>query len=398
MTTQLWPALRLHSVPVRLLAVLVLAACRDGTAPDTEESDVQPPAAVLWSAVAESAVARTRPFNPQSAERAFVYVSMAQYAAVLEALERGGNPRPSQRAAVAAASAAVLLELFPAQSVFLDSILRAQERAKLEEPGSAFSAGESVGREVAARTVAVLRSDNFAMQWTGVVPTGAGFWFSSATPPAAPLLPLLGQMKPFVLNTGNQFRPLAPPAFGSAAFQTDLAEVRRIADTRTAIQDSIAKFWAQTTGSFTPGFWNAIAARLVSKQRMNERAAAHAFALMNGAAMDALIAAHDAKFFYWVIRPSQADAAIRLAIPLPNFPAYPSNHAAISAAAAGALASVFPAETVELNRMAEEAAISRVYGGIHYRFDADAGLQLGRRILARALEADQAGQLVARFR
>jgi membrane-associated phospholipid phosphatase len=152
------------------------------------------------------------------------------------------------------------------------------------------------------------------------------------------------------------------------------------------------------SGSFPPGFWNAQASQLIVRRHMRERDAARTLAVMNAAGMDALIGSHEAKFTYWLLRPSQADPAIRLAIPLPNFPSYPSNHAALSSAEATVLARVFPEERDRLVEMADDAAISRIYGGIHYRFDATAGLELGRRIAGRALEAERAGRLLTAFR
>ena len=89
-----------------------------------------------------------------------------------------------------------------------------------------------------------------------------------------------------------------------------------------------------------------------------------------------------------MIRPSQADPGITLPISLPNHPSYPSNHAVIDGAVAGILEAAFPAETKRLEQIAEEAAISRLYGGIHYRFDKDAGMALGRAAAAKALAAD----------
>jgi hypothetical protein len=103
---------------------------------------------------------------------------------------------------------------------------------------------------------------------------------------------------------------------------------------------------------------------------------------------DALIAGHDAKYAYWLIRPSQADAGIQLAVGLPNFPSFMSNHATLSAGMARIIGDRFPAERARLDELAEQAAMSRLYGGIHYRFDNDAGLEAGRAIAAWALDRD----------
>jgi membrane-associated phospholipid phosphatase len=107
------------------------------------------------------------------------------------------------------------------------------------------------------------------------------------------------------------------------------------------------------------------------------------------AAFDALIACNDAKYTYWLLRPTQADPGIKLAIGLPNFPSYPSNHACISAAEAGVIAAYVPGERERLRALATEAAISRVFGGIHYRFDGVAGLELGDRVADHVLHVSQ---------
>src|SRR5690606_14060671 len=164
-------------------------------------------------------------------------------------------------------------------------------------------------------------------------------------------------------------------------FLAALAEVRHYADTRTPQQDSIAKFWNLPAGTYAPpGYWNEEASNLAVKYRLGEREAAHVLALTNIVIFDALVASHEAKYHYWLLRPSQADTGIQLAIGLPNFPSYPSNHAAISAGAAKILARAFPAEKTRLKALGEQAALSRVYGGIHYRFDGDVGVALGRPI------------------
>ena len=252
--------------PLALLAaVLAAVACSDSDAPlevsssrvQLPASAAQPPASVVWIAVTDTVISRTRPFTPQASQRAFAYVALAQHAAATTAASARGSQRPSQRAAVASASAVVLASLFPQQSAYVDGLFRVESTGDFAEPGSSFAAGETIGREIAAKAIALAQTDDFNAPWSGTVPTGPGYWFSSATPPAPPVLPLLGQMRPFVMTSGSEFRPSPPPNIGSQQFQTDLAEVRRIADTRTAEQDSIAKFWAMNSGSFPPGFWNA---------------------------------------------------------------------------------------------------------------------------------------------
>ncbi len=109
---------------------------------------------------------------------------------------------------------------------------------------------------------------------------------------------------------------------------------------------------------------------------------------MSAAEFDALIGCFDAKYHYWFIRPPQADPAITLPIGLPPHPSYPSAHSCVSGSATGVLAAIFPNERDRLEAVAIEASLSRLYAGIHYRFDFVTGLALGRAVAAKAMAAD----------
>ena len=111
---------------------------------------------------------------------------------------------------------------------------------------------------------------------------------------------------------------------------------------------------------------------------------------------DAFIACWDAKYAYWSLRPVTAirrlvDPSWLSYIVTPPFPSYVSGHSSTSAAASTVLAAFFPANAAQLRAMAEEAAVSRLYGGIHYRSDNEAGLTLGRRVGGVALHAYHVG-------
>jgi hypothetical protein len=348
-------------------------------------------ASVGWNQIARDYISglTTKP-NQQATLRAFTYLSLAQYDAVIaadDAQERGLHPSP--QAAVAGASAVVLSYVLPAGTALFEAAVQSQA-ADPRWPGNRtddFAEGERIGRAIGAAVVASARTDRFDAVWTGSVPTGPGLWIGTN-----PLLPLLGQMRPFFLASGDQFRPPPPPAFGSPEYLAALAEVRQISDTRTPAQLAIAQYWAATTGSLAAGFWNEQASDLVVQYRLDERRAAHALALSNMAAMDANIACHDAKYTYWLIRPWQADPAITTPIGRPNHPSYPSNHACVSGTMAYTLGATFPAERDRLAAMADEAGESRIYAGIHYRFDKDAGLRIARQVADLALEMDVHGQ------
>ena len=350
---------------------------------------------VRWSVILRDFIgAKTTKPNPVAAFRAYAYLSLAQYRAVVAAERPPRRAHVSRQGAVAAASAVVLSALFPADAAFFQSQLQLQEneRAASEQATSAFALGEDIGRAVGAEIVALAGTDRFNAVWTGTVPIGPGYWSSDLNPPQPPQLPSLGQMRPFFMESGDQFRPGPPPAFGSPEFLAALAEVRQFSDTRTAEQLRIAQFWAMTTGTLVSGFWNEETTKRIERYHLNERRAARALALVHMAAVDATISCYDAKYTYWLIRPYRADPAITTPISHPNHPSYPSSHACSSSASANVLAALFPAEAAQLVAMADEAGESRLYAGIHYRFDKNAGLRIGQQVahlaLRRGLKGD----------
>jgi len=350
-----------------------------------------------WQEIARNFVMQsTVSRNSAAAARVYAYLSVAQYDAVVRAEDDvGGNesePEPApvnglgsggrsrletDRGAVAGASAAVLTYFDPADARLFEATAG---------PGQLhpdFARGEAVGRQVGAEAIARAITDGFDQPWTGTVPVGPGLWFSSAKPPQPPVNAQLPGMRPFFLRSADQFRPAAPPAFGSPWYLAALAEVRHISDTRTAEQEAIALFWARGAGtSSISGFWNVTAAGWIVESGLREREATHVFALLDAAMMDAAIGCWDAKLTYWFIRPPQADPAIKLipAIGLPNHPSYPSAHSCFSGAAAEMLSEFFPAKADSLDAMVNQAGLARIYAGIHYRFDVDAGQQLGRQV------------------
>jgi membrane-associated phospholipid phosphatase len=389
-----------------LAAAAVLTACQDPIAVadrPSHSADESPDAAradatLAWNGVARELIAKHSTSAP-AAIRILALLSVAQYNAIVAA-ERDASPRPytagarpahpSTRGAIAGASTAVLTYLFPQEAAHVAGLADAQ-RATPPTPNEKhrdFAVGEDVGRAVAAPLIARAQVDRFSAPFTDGVPVCPGCWVAD-TPPA---FATLGRAKPYLLASASQFRPAPPPAFGSAAFLAALAEVRQIADTRTAAQDSIARFWALPAGTVTAqGHFNRVASELAAQYRRSERQTARTLALLNMAAYDALVASHEAKYHYWLIRPTQADGRIVRAIGLPSFPSYPSNHATLAATAAAVLGASFPAERGRLDVMAADAAVSRVYGGIHYRFDVEAGLALGRRVAAWTLAHGVAG-------
>jgi hypothetical protein len=375
-----------------LVATLVAVACSDSVTqvnePEPTLDSVRVTASVRWNQRAVAlVVARPPASNGQAAvSRILTYLSLAQYRAVLaaDAAKAQAKP-PSLAAAVGAASVVVLNSFFPLDVATNES----QLNVDLSVPpwpatrNEDVVAGEALGRKIAAEVLTFAASDNYLAKSPGTPPTGTGMWVSAA---GSGIVRSVYGARPFFLTDAAQLRSPPPPAFGSAQFTTALAEVRSISDARSAQQLASATYWNTSSGPFTAGALNLLADDIIREHSANEKEAARILAFANAAAFDAQIACFDSKFAYWYIRPSQADPAITLPIGLPNHPSYPSGHSCITSAIMAVVADAFPSEKARADGYINEAGMSRVYGGIHYRFDIDAGQNIGRAAAALALK------------
>ena len=346
-------------------------------------------AAERWVALTRAIIGR-REGGPLGMARTFALVSVAQYDAVIAAGgAKSGGLHPSEAGAAAGAAAAVLRMLYPVEWDVVASQLAADAAyfpTLPSERDADFATGVAVGEQVAAAVLAHAATDGSKALWTGTIPVGPGLWLN-APPPAQPIGPLWGQVRPWVLSTGDQFRPPPPPAFGSPEYLAALAEVRQFTDNRTPEQLQIAEFWQFGSGPGGPmGHFGAVAAQLASAHRLGERATTRMYAVMYMAMMDASIGCWDAKFTYWYIRPHQADPLITTPVGRPNFPSYPSAHSCLSAAAVGVLVDAFPSSAGDLQAQVKEAGVARLYAGLHFRYDITAGNALGFAVARIAIE------------
>lgn len=358
------------------LALSLVACGDDAAAPVVPDSSPAVSGATLaWNQTARELVA-ARAANSTTQVRILTYVSIAQYNAIVAAEAGAGNASPA--AAAAGASVVVLKSMFPLDSALLDQKLSVQ-RARATWPGERnkdFASGETIGRGIGANVLASAVTDKTDLTTRPANPGGPGYWTGVNS------LRGFYQARAFALLSPDQFRPAAPPAFGSAAFNSALAEIRAFSDGLTPAQLTIAQDWAARGGAYM----NGVAAEMLVKYNRTERDAAHLLTLANMAGFDVANACFDAKFAYYFIRPSQADPLIKLPIGLPNHPSYPSGHSCSTSAYATIIASAFPEETTKLNAMVQEAGLSRMYGGLHYRFDLEAGQELGRKVAGYVLQ------------
>jgi membrane-associated phospholipid phosphatase len=215
---------------------------------------------------------------------------------------------------------------------------------------------------------------------------------------------------PFALNQASRFRPSPPPDLASAGYAEDFNEVKSLgimdSTTRTPDQSEVGRFW----NGAIQNYWNEIAQSASLALGLTTPRTARLFALLNLSFADGVIAFYDAKYAYNFWRPVTAIRAASTDInpqtaPDPNWlpqsgntapdPSYPGAHAVISAAGAAVLS--FALETDELDFIvtsevlpgversfstfsaaAQEAALSRVFAGQHFRFDQTAGQRLGQ--------------------
>ena len=396
---------------VTFALVFAAAACSSQTTalaenetPDQSNSTISvAPSSPGWQEQART-LAGMANMSPLAAARVYAALSVAQYRAVTDAIasDQGGSSTngvgaggraalEAQRGAVAGASAQVLSFFFPTAAVALEQRVMTEANAGPGDVHPQFTRGLALGRTAGNVLVERAKTDGFTVPWTGTVPTGPGKWIANGAPAGA----TFGGVKPYLMTSGSQFRAPAPPAWGSAAFQTDLAEIKTLEVNRTAAQRDIALYWNFPTGTFTPpGYWNLVTANYIDARKLDERGATHAFALTSAAMMDGLIGCWDSKYFYWVIRPSQADPSITLTFGLPNHPSYPSGHSCVSSAAATVLTYLFPDRGAEVSGWLTEAGLSRMYAGIHYRFDIDAGKNLGVAVGQLAISIDRQSKLL----
>lgn len=346
-----------------------------------------------WSDLTIEMILKYR-VNPLRAGRALTLVNVVQHDALILAIRHSLGP-PGRQAAVHLAAANMLAQLFPLESPGHIAALGAIALAATEwrYPHPQAIAEISMGREIAQRVAAIAiiraQSDRSDEVWDARnrPKPAEGIWQS--TPPlesAQPQEALAGQWRTWVLRDGAYIQPTSPPASDSAEVKKATREVLEVFRHLTPAQKKIADDWHLDQGSATPpGVWNLKARALADKQNFSNEARTQMYAALNVAMMDAAIACWHAKYTWWTARPitlirEQMAPNFLPYLVTPPHPSYTSGHASVSGAASEVLKKFFPDEQKSIDQWAEEAAMSRLYGGIHFRHDNEAGLVLGRKI------------------
>ncbi len=411
-------------------------------------SDFSAAVATDWFELALNLAQQTPGFSAPVAARAFGYLGVTLYESTLPGVpgqqslagqlnELSSLPwaqpdEPLHWPTVANAALALMTRMmFPQASAENKARIDLLERSMALKRGADFdpnvitpeinNRSQSFGKLMAMALLTWARTDGGHEAWgplrrereNYVPPSGPGQW--SATPPAfaAPLLPGWGSNRPFALASGATCPPPAPPAYSEAsgsAFHNEALEVFRIATDATAQQRQFALYWADDPGKTpTPaGHWVFIAGDVLKARRASLADAARIYALMNIAMHDAFVATWHSKYKINLLRPV---TYVQLTIDsrwvpqlmhTPPFPEYPSGHSSQSAAAAAVLVQAFGADTpftdnthndrgwgprsfVSFAAAADEAALSRLYAGIHYRSGVLGGQLQGACVAAQVL-------------
>lgn len=300
---------------------------------------------------------------------------------------------PSEGAVIAEASRRVLTAMFPLEAAYLQEKADEHLRSLILSGGyvnSDVEAGRQIGQEVATMALARASQDGMSRAQTPKPVSDSiansameryGWQWINQELPRRPvgLTPFYGKVQMWSVADVATTRVPPPPGFDSQEYKDDIELLKYYADNMTDEWRRIANFWQDGLGTYTPpGHWNDIANRYLIQYKLNPLRTARMYAYLNMAMMDAGISCWDSKYYYHYPRPIQQIPGFKTIAGTPNFPSYTSGHSVFSAAAAEILSNVFPGEASLFRAWAEEAAISRVYGGIHWSFDATVGTEQGR--------------------
>jgi hypothetical protein len=327
-----------------------------------------------------------------------------------------GAPGGSAEAAAAQAARDVLSALIPAAQGTFDTALNTR-LAKIP-PGRA-AIGRMVGRKVAQAIIDWRTLDGSEKPNLPYTPPALpGLWQPTATGQVATFVQFAG-VEPFGLLTPTQYLPDPPPQLNSPAYATDFNDVKAIgavdSATRTAEQTLLARTFAGVGYGPNPFvLWNNVARDVAASRTLSLSQTARLFAMLNAAMHDGLQTSHTSKFIYGLWRPVTAINGASTSInpqtaPLPGwapllttppYPSHSSNMTCIGASSARAIARAIRTDAVTFNvtwtgtggntnvtrpytslaQLAEDQGLSRVYGGIHFRFELTASHESCRNV------------------
>lgn len=282
--------------------------------------------------------------------------------------------------AAAGAAHQVIGYYFPDRKAHLDTLLHrftvARLRTGLQLPSDIVK-GLEIGNRIATLYIGYAKTDRTNQVWEGQVPAKEGLW--SGNPGKRD--PMKGQWRPLTLTRPDQFRPGPPPSDWS----DDMEELRQFNATHQT--SDIAWKWKSEP------VWDDLIERKTLEYDLNPLEAAFANAVFHTARFDATIAAWDAKYHYWGIRPFQYDPEFKpILADTPNFPGYPAGHTTVAGSIAAVLSFLFPQDEKMFHNLARECSESRFEGGVHFRTDNEVGLDVGNQVGHQVIEVFTKGK------
>lgn len=319
----------------------------------------------------------------------------------------------------AAREAAVATAAFKVMSHYLPTnmelpIKYAESMAAIPE-GTEKDAGVVIGQIAADEIIALRENDGLLAPDTYTLPTpGPGVWEPNEMPigtDVPPVDPWMAQLKPFLRDTSEQYRPVPPPALDSPEYAEDLNEVKGIGSEtsvlRTSQQTEVARFWTDNMVIMT----NKVYRQVAENQSLNLLDTARLMVMGNMVATDSLIATFDSKYYYNFWRPVTAiqradtdgntatdpDPAWTPLLTNPNFPEYVAGHTSFVSAQAEVFTEFFGTDQIEIDiesnatgttrhystaeELRTEIVNARTWGGIHFRHSGELGVALGQQLV-----------------
>ena len=396
---------------------------------------------VQWYRLVLELVRHTPTYSPPVASRAFAYLGVTGYEVMasgrpelaslagqlngFEALPGRGDGDFDEAVVMQAAMALAVRNLFgntgPSGQQAMDRMaasLSGQVAAGL--PGEVVARSAAYGRSLAQHVWLWSQSDggavidNMGFPREFVLNPAPGHWKPTSTIALqqAPLLPDWGRNRPFAMPAGSACPLPPPPAYSedpASEFYAQAKEVYEVTRALTDEQKEIARFWSDDPmlSPTPPGHWVALVMTLIEKDGLDGPRAADALMRVGVAMADGFIGCWASKYDYDTVRPVSYIKAVidpnwEPLLITPPFPEYPSGHSTQSGAAAAVLTAIFgegysfgdpthEADGIAVRQFgsfqaaAEEAALSRLYGGIHFRAGIERGLEQGRCIGAYAV-------------
>ncbi|KJL41872.1 vanadium-dependent haloperoxidase [Microbacterium trichothecenolyticum] len=404
-------------VPVLVTSSISGLAGPAAADPGSEATSSPDSSIAYWDAVGTQAFTAAG-LSPAEGHTIFAYVAIAVYDAVMAveggyeafAVDMDAPGGASAEAAVAAAARGILLHYLPGQAASI--VEPAYTAALVAVPdGQAETDGVATGAEVASELIAQRADDGFrvAVTYAPPDPPVPGVWLPTA--PTPPIGAYLGLMKPFGLESADQFRPGGPPDLDSRKWAPDYEEAKAVGSststTRTPDQTLAARFWGEPPVQQARGAFRAF----VLDHQLGVVDAARFMAMVSVTYADALIACFDAKYHYAFWRPITAiragdtdgnqrtvgDPSWSPLLPAtPNHPEYPSAHSCITPAGGQVVAKFLRTQRIDFTvpsltglgdrtferprDLTEEVGNARVWGGIHFRSAVDDGVQISKRV------------------